>query len=258
MKMKTHKNGVRTWVMALGLATGAIAIGIGGSFNAHAQFAVFDPINYVQSFLTQLRAVQSNVNEVQQIQRQLEQLKYMAENTKSLTRGDWDTGADAISRLSNVLAAGEALAVSGSDFDRQFRTLFPGYNPEQDFSGNYAKWNQSTRDSVLGAMRVANLQMTGIHDEQDALASLRAAVNSTTGQKEALDAANQIALNQVRQMQGLRELMVAQMQAEGTHLAAQTQTEAVRRGAQKEASTYHDPREGYTAPTGLCAVPPCR
>lgn len=229
----------------------ALALAIAGAAVTHtppaaAQWVVVDPTNYVQNFMTQVRALQSNVNEVQQIQRQLEQLQYMAENTKSLAQGDWDTGADAIGRLAEVLAAGQALAVSGQDFDRQFRTMFPGYSSQQDYSASYAKWNQTTRDSVMGAMRVANLQMTGIHDEQAALAALQAAAGSTTGQKQAIDAANQIAMAQVRQMQGLRELMVAQMQAEGTHIAAQAQAREAHDASIREATRYRDPREGFT------------
>ncbi|KLB61146.1 hypothetical protein XEUV455_23095, partial [Xanthomonas euvesicatoria] len=88
---------------------------------------------------------------------------------------------------------------------------------------SYDKWNTTTRDSVLGAMNVANLQTTGFKDEQQALAALKQAAGSTSGQKQAMDAANQIALAQVNQMQNLRELMVAQMQAEGTYIASQTQ-----------------------------------
>lgn len=34
-------------------------------------------------------------------------------------------------------------------------------------------------------------------------------------------------------------------------------TDDARRAAEKAASTYHDPREGYTPATDLCAVPPC-
>lgn len=257
MKLKTLRNGLSHSVLAIAVATGTLTTGMVSSFDA-AAMTVFDPTNYTQNFMTQLRAVQSNVNELQQLQRQLEQLKYMAENTKSLVKGDWDTGADAIGRLSSVLAQGQALAVSGQNFSQQFKATFPGFKSEKNFGESYAKWNQTTRDSVMSAMQVANMQMTGIRNEQDALEALRAAANSTTGQKQSIDVANQVALNQIRQMQGLRELMVAQMQAEGTHIAAQTQTEATKQGAIREVGKYHDPRKDYKPNPNLCGVPPCK
>ncbi|WP_152667111.1 P-type conjugative transfer protein TrbJ, partial [Xanthomonas euvesicatoria] len=175
----------------------------------------------------------------------LQQVKYMAENSKSLSQGDWDRGADNIGRLANLLQTGNSLAVSGKDYARQFQTMFPGYKAEKDFSGSYDKWNTTTRDSVLGAMNVANLQTTGFKDEQQALAALKQAAGSTSGQKQAMDAANQIALAQVNQMQNLRELMVAQMQAEGTYIASQTQAAQAKESSIRDATKYRDPREGF-------------
>ncbi|CAD2265254.1 P-type conjugative transfer protein TrbJ (plasmid) [Xanthomonas arboricola] len=228
----------------------AIAVALAGVATTHAppaaaQLVVVDPTNYIANFLTQLRAVQSNINEAVQIQQQIAQVKYMAENTKSLSQGDWDRGADNIGRLATVLQAGNSLAVSGKDYARQFQTMFPGYKAEKDFSSSYDKWNTTTRDSVLGAMNVANLQTTGFKNEQQALAALKQAAASTSGQKQAMDAANQIALAQVNQMQNLRELMVAQMQAEGTYIAAQTQAAQAKESSIRDATKYRDPREGF-------------
>jgi P-type conjugative transfer protein TrbJ len=257
--MQKHRilKGSARSVLAVGVAIGIAAAGFGVSSTANAQWVVVDPTNYVANYMTQLRAVQSNANESQQIQQQLAQIQLQQQNTKSLNQRDWDMAANAMTRLAKVMAEGKGLSVSGKDFNKQFQTMFPGYKSERDFGASYDKWNQSTRDSVLGAMRVANIQVSGTEDEQAALARLRSAVLSTTGQKEAVDAGNQIALNQVRQMQSLRELMVAQMQAEGTHIASQTQAEETRRGAVKEAAKYHDPRKNYQPKGNACMVPPC-
>lgn len=89
---------------------------------------------------------------------------------------------------------------------------------------------------ALDAMNVANLQAAGYRDEQQALSALKQAAGSTSGRKEALDAANQIALAQVTQMQSLRELMVAKMQAEGTYMAAQTQATQAREESIRDAT----------------------
>ncbi|PPU05216.1 P-type conjugative transfer protein TrbJ [Xanthomonas arboricola pv. corylina] len=237
--MKAHKT------IALAIAVAVAGVTITHAPPAAAQWVVVDPTNYVANFMTQLRAVQSNINEVQQIAQQIQQVKYMAENSKSLGQGDWDRGADNIGRLANLLQTGNSLAVSGKDYARQFQTMFPGYKAEKDFSGSYDKWNTTTRDSVLGAMSVANLQTTGFKDEQQALAALKQAAGSTSGQKQAMDAANQIALAQVNQMQNLRELMVAQMQAEGTYIASQTQAAQAKESSIRDATQYRDPRAGF-------------
>jgi P-type conjugative transfer protein TrbJ len=254
--VKKIKAMVRTSTLALALALGAGSVASISSFDATAQWAVFDPTNYIQNYMQQVRATQSNVNEAMQIAYQLQQYQTMLQNTKSLTKGDIDNAADAIDRLGRVMAQGKAIAVTSQHMQQQFRTMFPGYEPQQDYQQRYSEWNTTTLDSVLGAMSVANLQTTGIADEQRAIASLRQAALSTDGQKQAIDAANLIALQQVRQMQSLRELQVAQMQAEGTYLAAQTQEKENRRGIERAATRYRDPRQGYV-PRKVCATPPC-
>lgn len=44
----------------------------------------------------------------------------------------------------------------------------------------------------------------------------------------------------------------------GDQPAAETEATMVRHAAEKEASTYRDPREGYTPNPNICAVPPCK
>lgn len=236
--MKIHKS------IALALA---VAITCAGTYTspAAAQWAVFDPTNYVQNYLTQLRAVQSNLNEVRQIQAQLQQYDNMLRNTKSLEVRDLGTAIDALSRLDRVIGEGRSLAVTASDYEKAFKARFPGYQATTNYSENYREWSDTSRDSVLGALRVANLQARGAMTEEQALASLRSAVASADGQKAAVDAGNQIALAQINQLQQLRELMVAQMQASGTYMAARQQADASKEASIREATKYHDPREGW-------------
>ncbi|BDU15386.1 P-type conjugative transfer protein TrbJ [Lysobacter auxotrophicus] len=239
--MKIHKS------IALALAVATTGTGITYTPSAAAQWAVFDPTNYVQNYLTQLRAVQSNVNEVRQIQAQLQQYDNMLRNTKSLDVRDLGTAIEALSRLDRVIGEGKSLAVTASNYDEAFKARFPGYQTTTNYSENYREWSDTSRDSVLGALRVANLQVRAAMSEEEALESLRAAVTSADGQKAAVDAGNQIALAQITQLQQLRELMVAQMQASGTYMAAQQQMEASKAASVREATKYRDPRKGWEA-----------
>lgn len=208
--------------------------------NASAQWVVFDPTNYVENFLSQLRAVESNINEAQQIANQLSQLKNMSQNTASLTGGAW-TGMDGtLSRLDSVLSQGRSLALSGKNFDQLFRDYFPGYKDQTDYSRAYQEWNTTSMDSLRGALDAANLQYADVNDEHQVIERLRTAAQSTSGQKAALDASNQIALQQVQQTQKLRELMMSQMQAQGTYMASQQQKDAAAAQSVDQALQYRD------------------
>ncbi|MDI9239446.1 P-type conjugative transfer protein TrbJ [Lysobacter sp. LF1] len=233
--------------ITLALAVAITGTGLTYTLPAAAQWAVFDPTNYAQNFLQQLRAVQSNVNEVRQIQTQLQQYDNMLRNTKSLDLRDLDTAIDALSRLDRVVGKGKSLAVTASDYESAFKSRFPGYQATTNYSESYREWSETSRDSVLGALRVANLQARGAVTEEQGLASLRSAVATADGQKAAVDAGNQIALAQITQLQQLRELMVAQMQATGTYIAANQQSETSKEASIREATKYRDPREGWKA-----------
>src|SRR5690242_19110597 len=92
-----------------GLAKAAIvaaltfAASLGWVEQATAQWVVFDPTNYIQNFLTQLRAVESNVNELTQIRNQIQQLQNMAQNTSALVGGNWNGVSGTLSQLDSAL-----------------------------------------------------------------------------------------------------------------------------------------------------------
>lgn len=237
-------------IASCSLTSLALAVAIGSASivapaPAVAQWAVFDPTNYIQNFMTQLRAVQSNANELLQIQNQLQQYQVMLQNTRNLQANDLNGFVDAMGRLDRIMGEGRSLSIAAGDYERRFREMFPGYESSANYGERYRAWNDTSRDSILGAMRVANMQVQGIGNESQAINSLIRAARSTDGQKAALDAANEIAVAQVTQMQQLRELMVAQIQAEGTYMAAQTQAEATRKRAESETLKYRDPRQGW-------------
>lgn len=239
MKSSGHK----LKAMALGIA---IAVGAGSmstTFDAKAQFVVFDPVNFMENMMSAYRTLTSNLNEAQQIQNQIQQYRNMVQNTNSLTGGTWDQADNVLGRLSDSLAQGQGLAVTGGQYESQFRSRFPGYSSTENYADSYKRWNETSRDSVFGALRAANIQAQGISNERQAMAALRNAASSTGGQKAALDAGNQIALANVNQLQQLRELMMAQIQAQGTHLAAQDQAAASRAAGVHEATRYRSVRD---------------
>lgn len=235
--MRTHK--FTALALGLALAMGTVTP------TAHAQFATFDLANFVENMMTQLRAVQSNLNETQQLANQIQQYRTMLQNTESLAAGDWSEASQAMGRLAGILDEGRGLAVTGANYEQRFREQFPGYNMQGGYEANYRRWNETSMESVLDAMRVANVQVNGVTSEREAIARLRAAASSSGGQKAALDASNQIALSQVDQLQQLRELMVAQMQAQNIYIAGNTQKDAAQAKSIRDASRYTDPREGW-------------
>jgi P-type conjugative transfer protein TrbJ len=63
---------------------------------------------------------------------------------------------------------------------------------------------------------------------------------------QAIQIGNEIAGQQVVQLQKLRQLAMAQMQAQNAYMAAQEQKEMVNRAAEEQFFRYRDPKAGKT------------
>jgi P-type conjugative transfer protein TrbJ len=236
------------------LAT-ALALGIGSVAleRAHAQMAVVDPINYIPNYLTTLQTLESNVNEARMIAQTIQQYQNMLKNTESLSNGQWTDATRTLDELANVAQSGQAIAYSMKNMDSTFRSRFPGYKVlGADPQSSYEQWSTTSLDSIRGAMDAANLQSNDLHDEGSAIAQLKQQADGSQGQKAALDAANRIAIMQVQQQQKLRQLTMAQMQAQGGYMAAQAQKEATQDATDRSATRYVDPKVGVkTTPFDL-------
>jgi P-type conjugative transfer protein TrbJ len=224
----------------------ASAIALSVSCASVAQMAVFDPINFIETFMTAAQTLESNVQQAQQIQTQLSQYRNMLQNTASLSNQDWSTASSELSRLADIAQQGQALSYASQNIDSKFRSLYPGYAPATNYGTSYQQWTQSSLDSMRGAMNTAGLQHANLATETSTIESLRSAAAGADGQKAAIDAGNQIAFQQVAQLQQLRQLTMAQMQSQTAYQAQQVQDHAANQAAASATMQYVDPKAGYT------------
>jgi len=238
--MKTRK----AWLKRVALVS-AIALSV--SCGAFAQMAVFDPMNFVESFMTAAQTLESNVQQAQQIQYQLNMYRNMLQNTASLSSQDWATASGELNQLANIAQQGQALSYASSNLDSRFRSMYPGYSPSTNYGTSYQQWTQSSLDSMRGAMNTAGLQHANLATETSTIESLRAAASGADGQKAAIDAGNQIAFQQVSQLQQLRQLTMAQMQSQTAYQAEQVQAKAATEAAASSTMGYVDPKAAYKA-----------
>ena len=114
-----------------------------------------------------------------------------------------------------------------ANYDVNFREKYRGYSAylsdknksSEKFSDQYSDWSTTHRDSITSAMQAANLQQTQFASEEVTLQTLQTLGESTTGRQQALQVGNQIAAQEVRQLQKLRALMMAQMQMQASYMA---------------------------------------
>jgi len=181
----------------------------------------------------------------QKVQQQLEDMYIQG---SQLTNADWGDTAQALQNLAQVVQQGQALAYSLSNNDETFREKFQTYEAyltdRPDFDGSmfatkYRDWSTTNRDTIASSMASVGLQNEQYASEEATLQTLQMLSQNSVGRLQAIQAGNQIAAQQVRQIQKLRQLLMAQMQMQSTFMATQSDKEAVQT-AQSE-KYYNEP-----------------
>jgi len=102
----------------------------------------------------------------------------------------------------------------------------------------YKNWSQTSLDTTLGTLRAAGMQGQQLQNEQAVLTALKASLQSTNGQQQALQALGDVSEQQVEQLMKLRQLMMADMSSKQAYQAAMIQQHAVSEGAAQRFFTY--------------------
>lgn len=202
---------------------------------AQAQEVVIDPTNLVQNTISALKMIESVINEATMIANQLEQIRVLIQNTTNYPEGVWDREAlPRLLRLGRIIEQEQALAYTLSNVDGLFRERFPGYRPVTDWAREYDSWTRTTLDTLRGTLDAVRLHGEGFAAEQARIESLTALSDSAVGRMQAVQTGNMIAAEQVQQLVKLRQLVMAQVNAQNVYMAGQTNREAQRAATQSE------------------------
>ena len=200
-----------------------------------SQMPVIDAANLIQTTMTTLKMVESVVNEVEMIANQVRQIENMIQNTRNYGRGIWDTEAlPRLVRLGRVIDQEQAIAYSMANVDGLFRQRYPGYRPVTDWSREYDTWTRTTLDTLRGTLNSIRLHAGDFATEQGRIQALQAMSDSAEGRMQALQLGNMMAAEQLQQLVKLRQLVMAQINAQNVYMATQTNREAQRAATQSE------------------------
>ncbi len=193
-----------------------------------------------------MQLVLSYVEQVQQTVTQINQYQTMLKNLERLTPSGlldqqasmlWQSAGmeQTFSDLRQVVVGGQKVAFSLSSMDSSFKRLHPGYNNYVsggvNFNQAYANWSDNTLRAVKNSASMIGIQSQSLQSEQSYLSELRARSASSGGQLQALQAGNDIGTAMVAQIQNLRALTMAQMDAQNQATASQQGREDTSREA---------------------------
>jgi len=215
---------------------------------------VLDPTNLVQNTISALKAIESVINEVQMIANQIRQIENMVQNTRTYG-GVWDQEAlPRLNRLGQIIEQEQAIAYAMAGMDRIFRERYPGYRPVTDWATTYDQWTRTTLDTLRGSLAAVRLHADDFADEQRRIQTLTALSDSAEGRMQAIQAGNMLAAEQIQQLAKLRQLMMAQINAQNVYMANQTNRDAQRAATQQQ-WIKNGNREAPTLPPTRAVTP---
>jgi P-type conjugative transfer protein TrbJ len=218
---------------------------------------VLDPTNLVQNTISALKAIESVINEVQMIANQIKQIENMVQNTRTYG-GVWDQEAlPRLNRLGQIIEQEQAIAYAMAGMDRVFRERYPGYRPVTDWATTYDQWTRTTLDTLRGSLAAVSLHAGDFADEQRRIQTLTALSDSADGRMQAIQAGNMLAAEQIQQLTKLRQLMMAQINAQNVYMANQTNRDAQRAATQQQ-WIKNGNRDAPALPTSATSSVPAR
>jgi len=181
------------------------------------------------------KEIETAVNTAQQLQTEISQYQNMLQQGLSLPNSVFSRLTNDIQQVQALYQRSTALAGNMANFDQQFRQQFKGYdtflnnnNTDPSYLTNYYKdWSQQGLDSMRTAMEVSGQNVNQISQEDATLSQIMNRSASAQGRLQAIQAGNEIAAQQVQQMQKLRQMMDAQIQSQSMWYAQNVQRRAV-------------------------------
>jgi len=218
----------------------ALTFGVTSSFiappPAQAQWAVVctNCSTVFSQALQYAKEVETAINTAQQLETQIQQYQNMITQGVSLPSSMFNRITGDIQRLQSIYDQGKALSGNMANFDQQFRNTYGDYNSYLSRSGqsptymadSYKRWQEQGSDSMRMAMQASGQNVSAIADEDTMLSQLVARSQSAQGRMQAIQAGNEIAAQQVQQMQKLRQMLNAQIQSQSVWYAQSIERQA--------------------------------
>ncbi|PRW75221.1 P-type conjugative transfer protein TrbJ [Pseudomonas fluorescens] len=208
---------------------------------------------FYQQMFEYAEAVNTALNTAEQLQTQIQQYQNMVTQGTGLPSTMFGSIAADLKNVANLYTRSQSLGRQIQNMDSQFNTAFPGFRSYLNQAANsaevparerYQKWSEQGSDNVKTALEAANLNTSKFESEDAQLARMVARSQSGVGRMQAIQAGNEIASQNVQQLQKLRDLMATQINMQGNYMAQQGDRKAVSEAAEQQFEARKNTRGG--------------
>lgn len=188
----------------------------------------------IQQGMQYAKDIETALNTANQLQTQINQYNQMLKQGLQLPDSVFSSIRGNLQQVSNLYDSTKALGRNVANFDQQFRQEYKGYSDWLDSTGQaskvmperYDEWAQQGEDNARTAMKAVGVNVGTFESEDQALNRVIGRSAGAAGQMQAVQAGNEIAAQNVQQLQKLRDLMATQITMQGNYLAQQNERTA--------------------------------
>ena len=224
-------------------------------FSGRNAFAIYctNCSTFYQQMFEYAEAVSTTLNTAEQLKTQIQQYQNMVTQGTALPSSMFGSIAADLKSVANIYTRSQALGRQIQNMDSQFNTAFPGFESYLNQAANsaqfpardrYQKWSKQGSDNVKTALEAANLNTSTFESEDTQLNRMVFRSQSAVGRMQAIQAGNEIASQNVQQLQKLRDLMATQINMQGNYMAQQGDRKAASEAAEQQFEARKNRRGG--------------
>lgn len=203
-----------------------VSVGIFACINISALASVVivhDPISFSKTVLVAKNSADSLINQAHQIKNQFDMIKNQALDLKRLPNFTLSEISNLLNKLDSITRESEAISYSMSNWDSQFRKLYPDYSKskrgEKDFQLLYQQWQSGTLNTLRNSIGAANQLAVNSRIEQQKLSEIKRQAQNAQGNMQILQTSTELAAENIQQLQTLKRIMLAQMNSQNAYMA---------------------------------------
>lgn len=226
-----HRNAMRRGTAALAITATLFGAGIFYTPPAAAVTVYCSNCgNWWTQALEKVEAVNTQINTAKQLQDSLQQAMSLPGNMFK------DIGND-LRQVIGVYQNAKSLGRDMANMDQKFKQEYQGYANYLESIGKgesysmmpvrYEKWATTGLDNVRTAIMAAGMNISSFDDETEMLNQIVQRSSTSVGRMQAIQAGNEIAAQNVQQLQKLRDLMQTQITMQANYMAVETERQAI-------------------------------
>ena len=230
---------------ALAVAIATTSLGVVLYMTPAPAYAIYcsNCSTFYQQMFEYAEQVNTTLNTAEQLQTQIQQYQNMVTQGTGLPDSVFGSIAADLKSVVNIYNRSQVLGRQIHNMDSQFNTAFPGFESYLNQAANsaqfpardrYQKWSKQGSDNVKTALEAANLNTSTFESEDTQLNRMVFRSQSAVGRMQAIQAGNEIASQNVQQLQKLRDLMATQINMQGNYMAQQGDRKAASEAAEQQ------------------------